>query len=173
MILTVQQVCSAGGLFYLKSLSLEVIFSSRLEMWYEALAMSVLLAVSLLLADCALCLCVFRLLTDWLAVCVSVCLSVLLVWFFLGKLRLSNSSSATATFSLSTATVASRGAEFGLFEWSSRSLCRGAGLALWTLRGWRSEFEPFIFHVFFSSHSQNYYSILIYFNILNRYIPCM
>ncbi|TNN40105.1 hypothetical protein EYF80_049731 [Liparis tanakae] len=26
---------------YLKSLSLEVIFSSRLEMWYEALAMSV------------------------------------------------------------------------------------------------------------------------------------
>lgn len=40
-------------LFYLKSLSLEVIFSSRLEMWYEALAMLVLLAVSLLLADCA------------------------------------------------------------------------------------------------------------------------
>lgn len=38
--------------FYLKSLSLEVIFSSRLEMWYEALAMLVLLAVSLLLADC-------------------------------------------------------------------------------------------------------------------------
>lgn len=40
-------------LFYLKSLSLEVIFSNRLEMWYEALAMLVLLAVSLLLADCA------------------------------------------------------------------------------------------------------------------------
>lgn len=40
-------------LLYLKSLSLEVIFSSRLEMWYEALAMLVLLAVSLLLADCA------------------------------------------------------------------------------------------------------------------------
>ena len=43
---------SAGLRLYLKSLSLEVIFSSRLEMWYEALAMSVL-AVSLLLADCA------------------------------------------------------------------------------------------------------------------------
>lgn len=32
-------------------------------------------------------------------------------------------------FSLSTGTVASRAAEFGVFEWSSRSLCRGAGLA--------------------------------------------
>lgn len=52
-----QPARSAGLRFYLKSLSLEVIFSSRLEMWYEALAMSVLLAVSLLLADCAECVC--------------------------------------------------------------------------------------------------------------------
>lgn len=48
----VQLVRISVVLFYLKSLSLEVIFSSRLEMWYEALAMLVL-AVSLLLADCA------------------------------------------------------------------------------------------------------------------------
>ena len=42
---------------------------------------------------------------------------------------------------LSTATVAARGAEFGLFEWGSRSVCRGAGLAGWTLRGRRSQAE--------------------------------
>lgn len=47
---------------YLKSLSLEVIFSSRLEMWYEALAMSV--AVSCQPPASAQC------------VCVSVCVSV-------------------------------------------------------------------------------------------------
>lgn len=71
--------CSAVSsfvlIFYLKSLSLEVIFSSRLEMWYEALAMSVLLAVSLLLADCAPCVCVPA------AVSVAVCrLSVGVCW---------------------------------------------------------------------------------------------
>lgn len=33
-------------------------------------------------------------------------------------------------FSFSKATVASRCSEFGVFEWSSRSVCRGAGLAV-------------------------------------------
>ena len=80
----VQSLRSAGLHFYLKSLSLEVIFSSRLEMWYEALAMSVLLAVSLLLADCAECVCVPAP-TVSLSVCVrvspAVCLSVRLLGF--------------------------------------------------------------------------------------------
>ena len=136
---TVQSLRSAGLHFYLKSLSLEVIFSSRLEMWYEALAMSVLLAVSLLLADCAECVCVFRL---RLSLCPSVCECLRP-----SVCRSGCSGSGTRCVcgllpvSLSTATVASRGAEFGLFEWSSRSLCRGAGLAGWTLRGRRSEWE--------------------------------
>lgn len=72
--------CPAGVGFYLKSLSLEVIFSSRLEMWYEALAMSLLLAGSLLLADCAPCLCVPA--AVCLPVCVSIRLSVLRLGLF-------------------------------------------------------------------------------------------
>lgn len=106
---------------YLKSLSLEVIFSSRLEMWYEALAMLVL-AVSLLLADCAPCWCVPA--ADWLA-----CLrlpadrpSDLIV-----DVRCVAAAATAAAF-LSFYNDC-RIPEFAVFEWSSRSVCRGAGLA--------------------------------------------
>lgn len=88
------------------------------------------LAVSLLLAECAQCVCVPA--ADWLAGGVSGCLfdcpcslisEVKCVYIVLLLLLL------LPPFSSSTATVASRCAEFGVFEWSSRSVCRGAGLA--------------------------------------------
>lgn len=107
----------------------------------------------------------------WLPVCLSVSpavrLSVPLLLIFAEKSRpppSSPSSSAAATaaaaaaFSRPTATVASRGALFGLFEWSSRSLCREAGLAGWTVRGRRSRLSRFFPR---DSLSQNsYFTIL-------------
>lgn len=91
--------------FYLKSLSLEVIFSSRLEMWYEPVAMLVLLAVSLLLADCAQCVCVC-VCSGGLSLSPAACLTVLSAC--LGtKWLLFASCCALAAFFLSTATVAS------------------------------------------------------------------
>ena len=118
-----------GVWVHLKSLSLEVIFSSRLEMWYEALAMSVS-AVSLLLAERSVS--VFRLRCLWLLASAACCSGFLGLGCASGPgsgSAGSGSGSDAAAFSSPTATVASRAAEFDAFEWNSRSVCRGAGLA--------------------------------------------
>lgn len=99
-------------------------------------------------------------------------------------MRGSVSGSGSAAFSPSTATVASRGAEFGVFEWSSRSLRRGAGLA--GMDAARSKVKVlavcFLFYTFFSHNVQyniestvlsyKYEVLVLYLSILYYSILC-
>lgn len=95
--------------------------------------------------------------------CLPVCVPVSVLWLRVSGLDsvsfLRDSCRDAVAFSLFTATVASRGAEFGLFEWSSRSLCRGAGFQGLTRRGRRSNFQQ-VFSFFppkNSSHMREYF----------------
>lgn len=120
--------------------------------------MLVLLAVSLLLADCAQFL--------WRSGCLSVGVPVLVLWLRVSGVNgvsfLRDSCRDDVAFSLCTATVASRGAEFGLFEWSSRSLCRGAGFPGLTRRGRRSNIQQ----------GSSQFSLLFFFISPKQFFPC-